>query len=91
VDKACRGVDKETEEGRIMQKSKARRKSGQGPRIQRRREICRLQRSRQGVSGQGYGEVDSDAKESTRMKRSRQRYRRVEKYAEEYTRLQWNT
>jgi hypothetical protein len=49
VDKACRGVDKETEKGRIMQKSKARRKSGQGPRIQRSRDICRRQRSRQGV------------------------------------------
>jgi hypothetical protein len=45
----CRGVDKVTEKGRIMQRSKARRKSGQGPRIQRSRDICRLQRSRQGV------------------------------------------
>ncbi len=33
VDKACRGVDKETEKGRIVQKRKARRKSGQGPKL----------------------------------------------------------
>ncbi len=49
VDKACRGVDKETEKGRIMQKSKTRRKSGQGLRILRSRDICIMQRSRQGV------------------------------------------